>query len=72
MFIEKHLYIKTIVALFLGIIPCTVSISPDCDVIKKFFSHIKGDIYDEILRLNNCCDIPNIIWCNELNHVQKM
>jgi len=71
MIFEKHLSLKSIVILFLEIIPFIVA--SDFDILKKSFSYLKGDInpYDEIKLLNECGN-SGTVTCNSLNQVTEM
>jgi len=70
MIFEKYVNLKTIITLFLIVIP--FAIANDCDIAKKFFSHLKGEINDKFLQYNNCCAATDIIFCNESNQITQM
>jgi len=70
MIYKNHLSLKVIITFFLSIIPFIFA--TDCDVFKNFLSYTKGDLSDEIMQYDNCCDAESILTCDSLNYITRM
>jgi len=68
---EKHLNFRTIIIIFLGIIPLTFARS-QCDYVKDAFAYLKGKIYEDNKNNEDCCNTNNISCFNNYYGIEEM